>query len=316
MKNQIFFDMDGVIADFTEGFKQAFGRDARELDSFTIKQYCLTRPNFFRELPVNDLGLELFNSLKNDYNITFLTTPMEGMNFCKRDKIIWIQENLGNYDVIFSSNKAEYVEDHESVLIDDFQTNLEPWRDAGGTAIKFPQKIDKIMTVIENVFNPEKEVRKIRKQIIEMDVNENPTKSQKLSGIYKKGNVNFKYMNIKIENPKGSIRFGFDESGKKWVQRLNSHYGYITGTEGSDFDPVDCFIGPSLNKSLAYVVNQGKEGMFDEHKIMLGFESMEEAKQGYLDNYQKGWDGLMSIKQTNTKKLRKWLKEGNTNEPF
>lgn len=309
-------DLDGVIANFAQGYKEAFNRNAYEDDEFTVKQFCYQIPHFFRILPIHEQGLELFNSLRNNYQIVFLTTPMEGMEYCKRDKIEWVRENLGDYDVLFADNKSLHVVDNQSVLIDDMDYNLEPWKGVGGTAIKFPQKIDKILSIIENVFNPVKDIKRIKKQLTEMDINENPTKSQKLTGIYKKGDVNFKGLKIKIENPKGSIRWGFDESGKKWINRMNHHYGYITGTEGADFDAVDCFVGPNFNKSLAFVVNQGKDGMFDEHKIMLGFDDIESAEKAYLSNYQKNWDGLMSIIQTNTKKLRDWIQNGNKNEPY
>ncbi len=33
-------------------------------------------------------------------------------------------------------------------------------------------------------------------------------------------------------------------------------------------------------------------GDFDEHKVLLGFNSLEEAKQGYLSNYESGWKGM------------------------
>ena len=97
---------------------------------------------------------------------------------------------------------------------------------------------------------------------------------------------------------------------------MKAHYGYIIETEGADFDPIDVFVGSNYNKSLAFVVNQGKNGMFDEHKIILGCDTLEEAEALYMSNYQKGWDGLDSIKQSNTKKLRGWLQTGNLNEPY
>ena len=316
IKPVIYMDMDGVITDFDSGYKNKFNRDIFKDDSFTINQFCLQQPHFFRELPINQKGLELFNFLKNKYNIVFLTTPMKNMEYCKIDKIEWIRENIGDYDVLFSDNKGDYVIDKKSILIDDMEHNLNSWTDAGGTSIRFPQKIEKIMNTIEKVFNPEKEIKKIKKQINEMDVNINPTQKQKETGIYKKGTINFKDLTIKIENPKNSIRWGFNESGKKWITKMKCHYGYITGTEGADFDPVDCFLGDKLNASRAFVVNQGKDGMFDEHKIMLGFENIEEARKAYFSNYEKNWNGLISIKQTNTKKLRDWLKNGNLTEPF
>jgi hypothetical protein len=59
------------------------------------------------------------------------------------------------------------------------------------------------------------------------------------------------------------------------------------------------------------------DNLFDEHKIILGCESVDEALKLYLGNYRKGWESRIgSIVPTNTKQLRMWLTTGNLNEPF
>jgi 5'(3')-deoxyribonucleotidase len=316
-KQKIFFDLDGVLANFVKGYKQAFNRNAYEDDTFTITQFCLQVPHFFRLLPIQPEGYDLFCMLKNNYDIVFLTTPIKEMEYCKRDKIDWAIENLGQYDVLFSDNKAEYVVDNQSILIDDMDHNLSAWKEAGGTAIRFPQSLDKILTIIDETFNPIKETKKIKQQLSDMEVEKQPTDSQIATGLYKKGKVNFKGLDLRIENPKGSIRIGIDDTGRKWVSKMKCHYGYILGTEGADFDPVDCYIGDGLNRSLAFVINQSKSGVFDEVKIMLGCKSEEEARNLYLSNYEKGWEkNIMSVVQTNTKQLRSWLKDGRRDNPF
>jgi 5'(3')-deoxyribonucleotidase len=315
IKQIIYCDLDGVVASFAQGYKQQFNRNAYKDDSFTINQFCRQSPHFFRFLPVIPEGLELLLQLKQKYTVVFLTTPMEGMPYCKWDKIAWVEENIGKeFDVIFEKDKAKYVVDSKSILVDDMSYNLRPWIDAGGTAIKFPQKSDKILAIIESALHPD--VSDTKKQLQAMDIDMEPTEAQKLSGNYKKGIVNFKGLKIAIENPKGSIRWGFDASGRKWINKMQAHYGYIVGSEGADCDPVDVFIGPKLGASRVFVINQGRDGMFDEHKIMLGYDTIEEAETDYMANYQKGWDGLMSIHQTNTKKIRDWIKTRNAKEPF
>lgn len=311
-------DIDGVVADFAKAYRDIFNRSAYDDDSFTVEQCCLTVPNFFRLLPVNEKGRELYERLKDDYDIVFLTTPMEGMKECKRDKLTWIRENFGDHnDVLFSAKKHEYVMDDKSILIDDMKHNLDPWVEAGGTAIDFKRNTnDKIVEIINDVFD-RKNIDDVQRQLDEMEVNTTPTEKQKEQGNYKKGEITFKSMTIKIENPKGSIRFGVGLDGKKWFQKMKHHYGYILHeNEAGDGDKVDCFIGPKLNASKCFVVNQGKDGMFDEHKVMLAFDTIEEAEEAYRANYKKGWDGLMSIKRTNTKQLRDWLNSGNLSEPF
>lgn len=317
-KPTIFFDLDGVLADFVQGYKDMFGRDAYKDDPFTINQFCMQEPHFFRKLKVIPEGMELLNQLRGKYKIIFLTTPMEGMPWCKWDKIAWIEEDIGpEFDILFAKDKSQYVTDQRSILIDDMNYNLDPWKEAGGTSIKFEKnKVDKILAQIDEVMNPQQEIKKVTFQLKNMDTELTPTEKQKISGNYKKGKIRYKDLDIRIENPKGSIRWGIGENGKKWVQRMKNHYGYITGTEGSDFDPIDVFLGPKIGASRAFVVNQGKDGLFDEHKIILAADNIDEAREIYLSNYEKNWDGLMSIYQTNTKRLRQWLREGNLNEPF
>lgn len=316
----VYVDMDGVVADFVKGYKDSFMRDAYNDDPFTINQNCMTVPNFFRQLPMVDRGKELVNELNKNYQVVFLTTPMQGMTECKRDKLEWIKKYFGDqHTVIFSDNKADYVIDEKSILIDDMKYNLDPWNEAGGTAISFNQKIQRILEIIKNVFDDAKNVAEVTDQLQTMEVNPNPTEQQKKTGNYKKGKITFKGLKIKIENPKGSFRFGKSEDGSKWFQQMKNHYGYIVhdGAAG-DGDKIDCFIGPKLNASKAFIINQNNPwtGQFDEHKVMLGFETIEEAEQAYLSNYKPGWSGLNSIKSTNTKKIREWLNEGNFNEPY
>jgi hypothetical protein len=56
--------------------------------------------------------------------------------------------------------------------------------------------------------------------------------------------------------------------------------------------------------------------LFDEHKLVFGVNSEEEARDLYLSCYEKNWKGLGSIAQSNTVKIREWLSSGYKNEPF
>jgi len=319
-RQAIFLDLDGVIADFAGAYKAAFNRSAYDDDPFTVQQFVMQIPEFFRILPVLDKGAELVDLLKEQYEVIFLTTPMEGVESCRRDKLNWVREHFGpGHDVLFSDNKAEFVMDEKSILVDDMEYNLKPWKAAGGTAINFKDRNDAIIEKIEDVFSG-KEAERVKKELASMDVETEPSEKQKQSGNYSKGRVKFKGMTLVIENPKGSWRFGRGWNGEeRWAQRMKAHYGYIMndgGQETADGDKIDCFVGPKTGASRVFIINQFKDGMFDEVKVILGAENVDEAREIYLSNYPKGWNGLESIYQSNTKKLRDWLKSGNLNEPF
>jgi hypothetical protein len=149
-------------------------------------------------------------------------------------------------------------------------------------------------------------------------VEKNPSEKQKESGNYRKAHVRFHGMDISIENPKGYIRRGVSKDGTEWSNKLVHHYGYIKGTEGRDKDHVDCFIGPKPTSIKVFIVNQCNPGTkkFDEHKVMFGFTNEEEAKKGYLANYDKGWKGLASIHETNMDEFKLWLQVGDTKKEY
>ena len=141
-----------------------------------------------------------------------------------------------------------------------------------------------------------------------------PTQPQKEAGNYQKGHVNIHGLDISIENPKGSTRSGVSKEGKTWETRMKHHYGYIKGTVGRDKDHIDTFVGKNPSSENVFVVNQVNPGTgkFDEHKVMLGFDTEEEAKQAYQANYEKGWKGLKNIIPMSMDEFKGWIKEGDT----
>jgi DNA-directed RNA polymerase specialized sigma subunit len=118
-----------------------------------------------------------------------------------------------------------------------------------------------------------------------------PTDAQIKAGNYKKGRFTWNGMPIVIENPRGSTRRGVSSSGEIWRQEMTAHYGYISGTEGSDGDQVDVFMGKYPDSELVFVVSQIDQstGHFDELKVILGETNLKKAKALYLSNYSKGW---------------------------
>ena len=145
------------------------------------------------------------------------------------------------------------------------------------------------------------------------EVNTEPTEAQKEAGNYKKGHVQVGTFDITIEQPEGSVRKGTDANGKKWESKMHNTYGYIRGTEGVDGDHIDVFLSNDIdgwNGRKVYVVDQyNPDGTFDEHKVMLGFNDMDEAKSDYLANYEKGWeDGRrIDVSTTNLEDFEKWI---------
>lgn len=140
----------------------------------------------------------------------------------------------------------------------------------------------------------------------------NPSDAQKESGNYKKGHIKFGGYDYTIENPKGSTRSGKDADGKEWKVIMHDTYGYIRGKFGKDGDHLDMFINDKADldnwNGDVFVVDQvNPDGSFDEHKVMYGYDSMDDAKKAYLANYSDGWQGLGNITGVSKDEFDKWL---------
>jgi len=101
--------------------------------------------------------------------------------------------------------------------------------------------------------------------------------------------IKFQGLPISIENGKGSERHWIDEeTGETGSTKMEYPYGYVRGTEGTDGDEVDVFIGPNKESRKVFVITQLKKPDFkeiDEQKCMLGFDSAKEAKAAYMRHY-------------------------------
>ena len=154
------------------------------------------------------------------------------------------------------------------------------------------------------------------------DTETNPSDAQKESGNYKKGHIKFGGYDYTIENPKGSTRSGKDADGKEWKVTMHDTYGYIRGKFGKDGDHLDMFINDKADldnwNGDVFVVDQvNPDGSFDEHKVMYGYDSMDDAEKAYLANYSKGWIGLGNITGVSKTEFDKWLDTSNRKlKPF
>lgn len=150
----------------------------------------------------------------------------------------------------------------------------------------------------------------------------NPSDAQKESGNYKKGHIKFGGYDYTIENPKGSTRSGKDANGKEWKVTMHDTYGYIRGKFGKDGDHLDMFINDKADldnwNGDVFVVDQvNPDGSFDEHKVMYGYDSMDDAEKAYLANYSDGWQGLGNITGASKDEFDKWLDTSNRKlKPF
>ena len=143
-----------------------------------------------------------------------------------------------------------------------------------------------------------------------------PTQAQIEAGNYKKGHIKVHGLDIAVENPRGSERRGTDPNGKKWAHTMSDHYGYFKRSIGADNENIDTYVGRNPESDQIFIVDQidQKTGGFDEHKVMMGFNSQEEAIQAYSSNFDKGWK-VGPVRVMNKDEFKSWLKDGDTKKP-
>ena len=119
------------------------------------------------------------------------------------------------------------------------------------------------------------------------------------------GGILYYGLPITIEYEKGTVRSGVDREGNPWQQEMFHHYGYFEGIMGGDGKELDVYYNPDGKSDKIFRVIQldtlTKE--FDEYKIMIGFETIEDAKQGYLVHYPDEWIGFGGIEEISLKEL-------------
>lgn len=150
-------------------------------------------------------------------------------------------------------------------------------------------------------------------------VRPNPTDAQKQAGNYKKHHISFQGLPISLESIKGQVRSGTDPNGHKWSVKLPYDYGYIKRTEGADGDHVDVCIGPQADSDHVFIVDQHdlRDGRFDEHKVMLGYRTKEEAVRAYQAGFSdgKGGERMRAVVRMSIPEFKRWLKTCDTKKP-
>jgi hypothetical protein len=114
---------------------------------------------------------------------------------------------------------------------------------------------------------------------------------------------------------------GERRTGDGWAVQMPADYGFFRGTgsaEGHD-EGMDCFVGLDRQSRDVWVIDQAdpKTGVFDEHKVMLGFLNSRDALACYASAYHDGGRGrIASVTHMDVEALKTWLESGDHNNPL
>lgn len=152
MNGKIYFDMDGVLADFERGVKELCGIPLPEQglkrssqEDTLMWEKIKAVPHFYDRLEPIQGALEMFHRIHDHFgkNVEILTgipKPKRGIEDAREDKICWAHRILSEdleVHVVYREEKKNYCRGKEDILIDDLLPNIEDWEFFGGTGILF-----------------------------------------------------------------------------------------------------------------------------------------------------------------------------------
>jgi hypothetical protein len=135
----LYFDMDGVFADFFTAVEKLQKVDHYSKANLTDTLQKIRGTNFFGQLPKlpnTDYLISSAVEIFGEYSI--LSTPLSGdVENTIRQKKIWIGTHLKikPKHTIFTSDKHDYA--FGNILVDDYKPNIDRWVQHGGIGIKY-----------------------------------------------------------------------------------------------------------------------------------------------------------------------------------
>lgn len=147
---KIYFDMDGVLADFDRGVREFCGmepspqgKEWRPGMDDPMWEKARNVPHFYDRLQPIPGALEMLRTVHEKYGgrceiLTGIPKPKRGMIGAAEDKVSWMRRLFPGDIVIytvFREQKPEYCTGRDCILIDDLEKNIEEWEQEGGTGI-------------------------------------------------------------------------------------------------------------------------------------------------------------------------------------
>lgn len=143
---KIYCDMDGVIVDFIKGYFDLTGRDITgsfHTDGKFWAPIDKAGVDYWVNLKWTSDGKELWDYIKK-YSPELLSSPSRE-NSSRVGKVTWVKNELpGVHLILRSAEKKQEFAKPNAILIDDRESNIKEWGDAGGIAIHHTSTADTI----------------------------------------------------------------------------------------------------------------------------------------------------------------------------
>lgn len=147
---KIFFDMDGVLADFDRGVvelcnMQPIPQGKEWKPGMDEPMWAKVREidHYYDKLEIMPGAKEMFDTIYEKYAdkceiLTGIPKPKRGILTAGEDKINWNRRLFSEdivINIVYREQKPDYCSGKDCILIDDLEVNIEEWEKMGGTGI-------------------------------------------------------------------------------------------------------------------------------------------------------------------------------------
>ena len=147
---KIYFDMDGVLADFDRGVREFCGMDptpqgAEWRPGMDDPMWAKIRQvdHYYDKLELMPGAKMMVDALYEKYGdrceiLTGIPKPDKGIPTSGEDKTNWVHRLLNPdivVNIVYREQKPDYCTGKECVLIDDLESNIEAWEAMGGSGV-------------------------------------------------------------------------------------------------------------------------------------------------------------------------------------
>ncbi len=160
---KIYFDMDGVLADFARGVQELCHMEApphdapKEVDDLMWAR-IRSIGNFYDRLELIPGAKEMFDRIYKAHGrkveiLTGIPKPDKGITTAGKDKTTWIRRLLSDkveMNIVLRKEKKNYCFGKGCILIDDLEKNIREWEEQGGTGI-LHTSAEETMKVLEEM---------------------------------------------------------------------------------------------------------------------------------------------------------------------
>ena len=162
---KIYFDMDGVLADFNKGIKELCGIEPISQNGVSDKrkdddmwERVRRVDHFYDKLDLMPGAKMMFDTLYDKHGdaceiLSAIPKPHRGIETAGEDKTKWVKRLLSKdivINIVYRADKQKYCTGKDCILIDDHEKNIAEWEAMGGTGILFTN-VENVLQTIEGI---------------------------------------------------------------------------------------------------------------------------------------------------------------------